>query len=93
MKKVIFIFQVLLIFSIAQIALCEDDIKFDQARENLSDEYAQCAAYFRLITYALEGVNDNNIAKGYRELEDSTMLYALVLAQKGSSNDNFIITR
>jgi len=59
----------------------------DPEYENLSGDYAQCAAYFRLVYFAMESSDENDAAMAYRELEDTAMFYSLLLASKGREQD------
>ena len=86
MKKWIFISIItLLIFPCSLFG--QDSKKIDKNLENISVQYAECTAYYRLIYHASNSSNEPEIAKGYRELEDKAMFYSLILANEGRSVD------
>lgn len=58
--------------------------------ENISGQYAECAAYYRLVYHAMASSNDLETARLYRELEDTAMLYSLILANEGRNKDNSV---
>ena len=58
--------------------------------ENISDQYAECAAYFRLQNQALILSNEPETAKSYRGLEGTAMFYHLLLAYQGRSRNKAI---
>lgn len=69
------------------IASAENPNKIDGEWENLSGAYAQCAAYYRLVHFAMKSSGEVETAQAYRSLEDNSMLYALALANNGRSKE------
>jgi len=69
------------------IAFAQQVEEIDQEWEDLSGAYAECAAYYRLVFFALESSGETEAAASYREVEDNAMLYALVLASGGRDRD------
>lgn len=59
----------------------------DPEAENLAGRYAECAAYYRLVYFALESSDQADTATAYRQLEDNALLYSLLLASKGREQD------
>ena len=59
----------------------------DKNLENISGQYAECAAYYRLVYHAMNSSNEPETAKAYRELEDTAMFYSLLLANEGRNKD------
>jgi hypothetical protein len=59
----------------------------DKHLENISGQYAQCAAYFRLVYHALMASSDSATATSYRQAEDTSMLYSLLAASEGRGKD------
>ncbi len=55
--------------------------------ENISGQYAECAAYYRLVFHAMNSSNEKETANAYRQLEDTAMFYSLLLANEGRSKD------
>jgi len=65
----------------------EDNGDFDPELEDLSAQYAECAAYFRLAYFALMNSGAEESAGSIREVEDSMMLVALALASVERDQD------
>lgn len=59
----------------------------DVQMENLAGDYAECAAYYRLVFFAMETSNETEASKVYRELDDNALLYSLILASNGREQD------
>ena len=59
----------------------------DTNLENVSGQYAECAAYYELAYYALKSSNDPETANAYLQLRDTAMFYSLVLANEGRSKE------
>ena len=71
-------------------AVAQEARDFDMNAENLSAEYAECAAYYRLVYFAMKSSNEEETAKSYRQLEDTAMFYALLLANRGRDRDTAV---
>lgn len=61
--------------------------EINQEWEELSGAYAECAAYYRFVYFALESSGETETAAAYRDLEDNSMLVSLVLANGGRDRD------
>lgn len=59
----------------------------DKKLENISGQYAECAAYYELIYHAMNGSNEKEAAGAYKQLENNAMFYSLLLANEGRSKD------
>ena len=86
MNKILFISIILLhvnpLFSYGQ-----ESKGIDKNLENISGQYAECAAYYRLVYHAMNSSNEPKTANAYRELEDTAMFYSLLLANEGRNKD------
>ena len=76
-----------LITFVAAGVFAQDLPTIDPESENLAGDYAQCAAYYRLVYFAMESSDENEAAMAYRELEDNAMFYSLLLASKSREQD------
>lgn len=86
MKRSAYIsFLMVLLFS--SLSLAQEQQKINITLENISGMYAECAAYYRLVYFALNMSNKKETANAYRQLEDSAMLLSLLLAKEGRSED------
>ena len=68
----------------------QESEKINKAKDDMAIEYAVCAAYFRLVYFALESSNKQDAAKKYRKIEDAVMLYSLLLANQGRDQDTAV---
>jgi hypothetical protein len=59
----------------------------DKNLENLASQYAECAAYFRLVYHAMVSSDDDETASAYLQLDDKAMFYSLLSANEGRSQD------
>jgi len=86
MKRITYIlFSMFLLFP--SLTLAQEKKVIDKTLENISGQYAECAAYYELVYHAMNSSNDKETANAYRKLEDSAMLYSLLLANEGRSKD------
>ena len=88
--KQAFITIVIVLFLCPLNGFCENSEDFNKDYENLSGQYSECAAYYRLVYHAINSSGDAKTANSYRELEDTVMLYALVSAQPGRDKNKAI---
>lgn len=60
-------------------ASAQDDqiARLNQAMNNLSHEYIQCAAYFSIVSVAMENSARPDIASKYKEVSDAALEYGL----------------
>ena len=55
--------------------------------ENISGQYAECAAYYELVYHAMNASNEKETADVYKQLENNAMFYSLLLANEGRTQD------
>jgi hypothetical protein len=84
MTRVLF---ALVLFVCSHFAYAQQASEINQEWEGLSGAYAECAAYYRLVFFALGNSGEADTAALYREKEDNAMLFALVLANGGRGRD------
>ena len=68
-------------------SIAQNATEFDPELENQSAMYAECAAYYRLVYFALVESQQEETASAYREMEDNAMFVSLAVASKGRSQD------
>lgn len=85
--KIIAYISLLIVLLFTSPALAQEQQKIDKTLENISGRYAECAAYYRLVYFALNSSNEKETANTYRQLEDTAMFYSLLLANEGRSKD------
>ena len=86
MKKTIFILLLILILSPLS-SFGQEKRQIDKNLENISWQYAECAAYYGLVFNAMKASNENQTANAYSQLENDAMFYSLLLANEGRSKD------
>jgi hypothetical protein len=86
MQKTIFILLLILILSPLS-SFGQEKRQIDKNLENISWQYAECAAYYGLVYYAMKASNENETANAYRQLESDAMFYSLLLGNEGRSKD------
>lgn len=59
----------------------------DKNLENISGQYAECTAYYELVSHALKSSNDPKMAEAYSTLGNRAMFYSLLLANEGRNKD------
>lgn len=79
---------ILIVLSTTVVA--DDNLIINQQYENVSSEYAECAAYYRLVYSATQSSGEAETAQAYRQLEDSAMFYSLLLAGEGRTKDTAV---
>ena len=89
MKTIIFVlvFALSLFFAFPLQAFSQKTKKIDKNLDNIAIQYAECAAYYELVYYAMKASDENKTANTYRQLENDAMLYSLLLANEGRSKD------
>lgn len=86
MRRIAYIlFCIILFFS--SFSLAQEKKEINKTLENISGQYAECAAYYELVYHAMNSSNNKETSNAYRKLEDSAMLYSLLLANEGRSKD------
>ena len=65
----------------------QENKQIDKNLENISGQYAECAAYYRLVSYAMETSNELKSADTYRQLEGQAGLYSILLASEGRNEE------
>lgn len=85
--KTVLIISISLLLSCMLIAHAEEPQKINKDLENISGQYAECTAYYELVSHALNSSNDPKTAESYSELGNTAMFYSLLLANEGRSKD------
>lgn len=86
MKRIVYIsFFMFLVCPL--LSLGQEREGIDKTLENISGQYAECAAYYELVYHAMNSSNEKETANAYRKLEESAMFYSLLLANEGRSKD------
>ena len=89
MNKIGFIF--LIVFLANPIFSLSQEVKeIDKDLENISGQYAECAAYYELVYHAMISSNEPETAKSYLELYDTAMFYSLLLANEGRNKETAV---
>ncbi|PIS37311.1 MAG: hypothetical protein COT35_06675 [Nitrospirae bacterium CG08_land_8_20_14_0_20_52_24] len=78
----VFVFMVYPLISFGQEAK-----EINKPMENISGQYAECAAYYELVYHAMNSSNEKETADAYRQLQEKAMFYSLLLANEGRSKD------
>jgi hypothetical protein len=69
------------------VSFSQENNKISQDLENFSGQYAECAAYYRLVSYAMESSNELKTSETYQKLEGLAGLYSHILASEGRSDE------
>jgi len=69
------------------VSFAQEEKAIDKNLENISGQYAECAAYYELVYHAMNASNEKETVAAYKQLEDNAMLYSLLLANEGRSKD------
>ena len=76
------------LFSVFQIlAFSQETQKIDENLDNIAIQYAECVAYYELVSNAMKESNENKTAHTYRQLESDAMFYSFLLANESRSKD------
>ena len=86
MKRIACI-SLLMILGSPLLGFGQDAKGIDGNFENLSGQYAECAAYYRLIYHAMNSSHEKETANTYHKLEDTAMIYSRLLANEGRKRD------
>lgn len=86
MKRIVYI-SLLLILGNPLLSFGQEAKGIDGNLENISGQYAECVAYYRLVYRAMNSSNEKEKANAYRQLEDTAMFYSLLLANEGRTKD------
>ena len=87
MMKRIACISLLMILGSPLLGFGQDAKEIDGNFENLSGQYAACAAYYRLVYHAMNSSNEKETANTYHKLEDTAMFYSGLLANEGRKRD------
>ena len=82
----VLVFALSLVF-VFPILSFSQETKNDKNLENISWQYAECAAYYGLVFNAMKASNENETANAYSQLENDAIFYSLLLANEGRSKD------
>jgi len=69
------------------VSVAEEETQINAHLEGIAGEYAECAAYYELMYYAMKSSKEDKIADKYKKQEDSAMLISQLLAGEGRSKD------
>ena len=67
-------------------AIEEDEIAKEVA-DNVSSEFATCAAYFAIVSEAVSRSGDKDISNQYKSIQETAMSYALISAKVGRTDE------
>jgi len=59
----------------------------DKNLENISGQYAECAAYYTIVYHAMNSSDEKSAANAYSKLQKKAMFYSLLLAAQGRSKE------
>ncbi len=77
----------LALITFPMVSLAQDDNSIDKDLDNISVQYAECAAYYEFVYHAMNAANEKETAGAYKKLEDNAMFYSLLLANEGRDTD------
>ena len=86
MKKIICIL-IFTSFVVPLVSHAQQSAEIDKDLENISGQYAECAAYYEFAYYALKSSGDAVSAEAYYNLEGQAMYSAYILASEGRDDD------
>jgi hypothetical protein len=86
MKTILFSF-ISLILSIPLLSYAQEPQRINKDLENISGQYAECTAYYELVSHAMKSSNDPKTAGAYSEIGNTAMFYSLLLANEGRAKD------
>ena len=86
MKRIIYI-SIFVLFFNPLYSFGQEDTGIDKNLENLSGQYAECAAYYTIVYQAMISSNENESAKAYGQLQETATFYSLLLASQGRSKE------
>lgn len=69
------------------VSFAQEEKGIDKNLENISGQYAECAAYYELVYHAMNASKGKETADAYKQLEDNAMFYSLLLANERRSKD------
>ena len=81
MKKMLLIVIIILIYS--GNVWGEKTEKIDPTLENISEVYAECAAYFTVVYHTLVSSGDTNTAAKFAKMQEDALLLSTLFAKKG----------
>jgi len=84
MKKIFFL---TILFLLPLISYAQEQKGINKNLENISGQYAECAAYYEIVYHAMNSSNEKETATSYKDLEDSAMFYSLLLASEGREKE------
>lgn len=77
MKSIILFISISFFLSITFLSYAEESRKINKDLENLSGQYAECTAYYELVSHALNSSNDSETAGAYSELGNTYALFSI----------------
>ena len=76
----------ILLIPLSAFAIEADEISKEVA-DNVSSEFAACAAYFAIVSEAVSRSGDKDISKQYKSIQETAMSYALISAKTGRTDE------
>ena len=73
--------------AIPMVSFAQPATEIDKNLENISGQYAECAAYYEFTYYALKSSGEVAGAQAYMNLEEQAMFYSWILASEGRDKD------
>ena len=86
MKRIICI-SIFILFLNPMFSFGQETKGIDKNLENISGQYAECAAYYTIVYHAMNSSDEKSAANAYSKLQKKAMFYSLLLAAQGRSKE------
>jgi len=86
MKHTLF-FVLLALIACSSFSYAQEQKKIDKNLENIAGRYAECTAYYEIVSHAMNLSNDEKTANIYKELANTAMFYSLLIANEGRTKE------
>jgi len=86
MKRIICI-SIFILFLNPMFSFGQETRGIDKNLENISGQYAECAAYYTIVYHAMNSSDEKSAANAYSKLQKKAMFYSLLLAAQGRSKE------
>ncbi len=87
MKQKIICLHILFLFIAPLSSFCQETRKVNQELDNISSQYAECAAYYNLVYHAMISANQPEAAAAYGQLMEKALSVAMLAASEGRSTE------
>lgn len=87
MKRKIICLHILFLFIAPLPSFCQEDREVNQVLDNISSQYAECAAYYTITYHAMESANQTEAATAYAQLMETALYIAMLTASEGRSTE------